>query len=62
MDGRFNLVTGQNVDNLRSERESLLKEIESTNSLIVSKKSSREAAFQQVNALNKKISIRNRVD
>jgi murein hydrolase activator len=54
-------VTGQNVDNLRSERESLLKEIESTTSLIISKKSSREAAFQQINALNKKISIRNRV-
>lgn len=51
----------QNVDKLRSERESLLKEIENTNKLLQNKKSSREAAFQQVNILTKEISIREKL-
>lgn len=51
----------QNVDNLRSERESLLREIENTNKLLQSKKSSRENAFQQINVLTKEISIRERI-
>jgi septal ring factor EnvC (AmiA/AmiB activator) len=51
----------QNVDNLRSDRESLLKDIESTNKLLSTKKASKEAAYQQVLVLNKEISIRNKV-
>jgi len=54
-------VQSQNVDNLRSERELLLKEIESTNKLLQSKRQSREATFQQVNILNKEISVRERL-
>lgn len=56
-----NSVQSQNVDNLRSERELLLKEIESTNKLLQSKRQSREATFQQVNILNKEISVRERL-
>lgn len=54
-------VQSQNVDNLRSERELLLKEIESTNKLLQSKRQSREATFQQINILNKEISVRERL-
>lgn len=51
----------QNVDNLRLERESLLKEIENTTRLLESKKSNREIAFRQLNILNKEISARERL-
>ncbi len=54
-------VQPQNVDNLRSERELLLKEIESTNKLLQSKRQSREATFQQINILNKEIAVRERL-
>ncbi len=51
----------QNIDNLRTEREALYKEIESINNLISSKKKSRESAFEQINILNKEISTRERL-
>ena len=52
---------GQNVENLRSDRESLLKEIESTSKLLSTKKATKESEYQQILVLTKEIGIRNRV-
>ena len=48
----------QDIDKIRSERELLLKEIESTRELLNTKTSSREEVFKQVNLLSNEISSR----
>ena len=48
----------QDIDKIRSERESLLKEIESSRELLNTKISSREEVFKQVNLLTNQISSR----
>ncbi|MDR2927030.1 MAG: peptidoglycan DD-metalloendopeptidase family protein [Cytophagaceae bacterium] len=48
----------QDVDKLRNERESLLKEIESTRNLLNTKRTSREETFALVNILAHEIEVR----
>ncbi len=51
-------LMGQNVDNLRSQRDLLLKEIANTNKLLQDKRSTRESAFQQVQVIAREVSVR----
>ena len=48
----------QDIDKIRSERELLLQEIESSRELLNTKISSREEVFKQVNLLTNQISSR----
>jgi murein hydrolase activator len=51
-------VHSQSVDNIRNQREKLLKEIENTTKLIQSKRSTRETTFQQLNLISREVVIR----
>ncbi|SKB80853.1 Septal ring factor EnvC, activator of murein hydrolases AmiA and AmiB [Alkalitalea saponilacus] len=51
-------LSGQNINNLRAEREALLQEIDRTNRMLQSKQTTRETNLQQLNLLTREITIR----